>query len=63
MQGQEDPKLLLACAEGKRVVLPPLSIHKLDRDLVRLDTHRLPPEVNGVERWTTLLRAGTTCSG
>ena len=62
MQGDEDPKLFSARAEGKPNVLPTLGIHKLDRKVVRLITRRLPSEFYDVEQRNTSLRPGITRS-
>ena len=60
MQGDEDPKLFFARAEGKLNVLSTLGIRKSDRDVVRILTRRLPSEVYDVEQRTSLLRPGLT---
>ena len=62
MQGDEDPKLFSARAEGKLNVLAALGIHKLDRKVVRLITRRLPSEFYEVKQRTTLLRPCITRS-
>ena len=62
MQGDEDPKLFFARAEGKLNVLSALGIHKSDREVVRILTRHLPPEFYNVEQRTSLLRPGITRS-
>ena len=62
MQGDEDPKLCFARAEGKLNVVPALGIHKSDREVVRILTCRLPPEVYDAEQRTPLVRPGITRS-
>ena len=58
MDGDEDPTLCFARAEGKLNVLPTLGIHKSDSEVVRLVTRRLPSESYDVEQQTSLLRPG-----
>ena len=62
MQGDEDPKLFFARAEGQRNVLSAFSIGKSDREVARILTRRRPSEVQDVEQRTSLLRHGITRS-
>lgn len=62
MQGDEDPKLFFASAEGKLKALSSFGIHMLGREVVRILTHPLPSEVYDVEQRTNLLRPGITRS-
>ena len=60
MNGDEDPKLFFARAEGKLNVLSSLGIHTPDREVVRMLAHRLPSEVYDVEQRTTVVFYGST---
>ena len=64
MQGDEDPKLFFARADGKLNVLSALGIHKSDREVVGILTRRLRHEFYDVEQRTinSLLRPGITRS-
>lgn len=63
MQGNGEPRMFFARAEGNLNALPALGIHKLDSEVVRILARRLPSDVHEVEQRTSLLRPGITRSG
>ena len=57
LRGMRTPKLFFDRTEGKLNVLSALVIHTSDREVVRMLTRPLPPDVDDVEQRTHLLRA------